>query len=909
MKSRMPRALAVLSALFMLLVTITGCAQRKIAVKAPDPVQSQPVMLQEVRVADDAGTVLLKMDNAPTYTFYKLENPYRAVIDLAQSEPGPAVQDMKTAKGKIRQIQISKQNFGGGTLTRVELLLDKGVEFDVSTDPSDVTKVSVKISSSQAVTTESPVPDQKPVAAAAALPEEPKAAVEPPAKEDPAKVLLPQGNALTDIIPTQDGIQLKVKGLLANYNAFKLSKPERLVVDLFEVHNALAANSRQIGAFGLNQARVGMTAEKIRVVFDSTGGEIAHYTLTKNDQGLLLSFESKRTVAAESVASPAHVESPAESTAESAPKVTGSEAATTAKVTAVPPPPAPDSSAGMLVAGMTALNKNEIDLIDFKLVDGYSQIAIRAGSACRVGKPATVKDGLALTLANCRIPKNLQRSIDTSAFASVVKGITPYQLKVRKGTDAKLLVKLRAEAPYRIETRGDVTYWEIKNTEVPAPAEPLMKVAPKQAPVRQAALYDEDQFTGMSLPKGLQENKGAQENKKIYTGRRVTLEFSDADIRKIFQLIAEVSNLNFLIGDDVTGQISIKLVNVPWDQALDVILETKQLAMKRDGNIIQIRPKGKMVSLEEEERAAKEALERSMDLKTVIMDVNYAKIDEVANQFNAIKSKRGTITKDNRTNRIIAKDIEPAINDMKFLLKNLDMPERQVMIEARIVEASSNFTRDLGIKWNTSYVDGSASKFNINSADSSFGGIVSSVLPTTTTGGMAMGMSFGKLTSNIQLDMRLSAAATIGQVKVISTPKVLTLNNKKAKISQGQSVPYQTVSAEGTKTEFVEAVLTLEVTPHITSDGSVGMEIKASNNSVGSGTPPPINKKEATTELVVKNGETTVIGGIYIDSDTEVETGVPFLMDIPLLGWMFKSNSKSKNKTELLIFITPKVIN
>jgi type IV pilus assembly protein PilQ len=232
------------------------------------------------------------------------------------------------------------------------------------------------------------------------------------------------------------------------------------------------------------------------------------------------------------------------------------------------------------------------------------------------------------------------------------------------------------------------------------------------------------------------------------------------------------------------------------------------------------------------------------------------------------------------------------------------------MIEARIVEASSTFTRDLGVQWGLHFKDGSASVLGINSVDSTFGGVVSTAGPGATgAGGLGLGMSFGKLTSNIQLDMRLSAAATIGQVKIISTPKVVTLNNKAAKISQGQSIPYQTTSAEGTKTEFVEAALTLEVTPHITADGAVSMKIKASNNSPGSGSPPPINKKEATTELVVANGETTVIGGIYVDSDTESDTGIPFLADIPLLGWLFKSNAKQKTKTELLIFITPKLVN
>jgi type IV pilus assembly protein PilQ len=231
------------------------------------------------------------------------------------------------------------------------------------------------------------------------------------------------------------------------------------------------------------------------------------------------------------------------------------------------------------------------------------------------------------------------------------------------------------------------------------------------------------------------------------------------------------------------------------------------------------------------------------------------------------------------------------------------------MIEARIVEASTSFVRDLGVQWGIHYVDGSASVAGISRLDTGFGGQVSAPPTSGTSGpGAAVGMSFGKLSSNIQLDMRLSAAVTANQIKIMSTPRVVTLNNKPAKISQGASIPYQTTSAEGTKTEFVEAALTLEVTPHITADGSIGMKIKASNNSPGTGSPPPINKKEATTELLVKNGETTVIGGIYVDSDTESDTGVPFLQDIPLLGWLFKSNTKNKSKNELLIFITPKIV-
>jgi type IV pilus assembly protein PilQ len=396
---------------------------------------------------------------------------------------------------------------------------------------------------------------------------------------------------------------------------------------------------------------------------------------------------------------------------------------------------------------------------------------------------------------------------------------------------------------------------------------------------------------------------------KVDTGRKVSLEFSDADIRKIFQLIAEVSNQNFLVSDDVTGTISLKLVNVPWDQALEVILENKGLGMQKDGNIVQIRPKTKMKSLDDEAIEMRITEEKKLPLSTVIFDINFATLGEIEKQFKNLKSKRldSSIASDVRTNKIIVVDIDPNIKKMRKLLESLDIPEKQVMIEARIVEASSDFTRAMGVQWGFGYQDGSASVANINNITGTMGGVVTT---GAATGGLATGISFGKLMSNIQLDMRLSASASLGQTKIISTPRVLTVNNKAAKITSGTMVPYQnTSSAEGAKTEFVEAALSLEVTPHITADGSVSMKIKASNNSVGSGSPPPINKQEATTELVLRNGETTVIGGIYKDNESEGDVGVPYLSDIPLLGWLFKSNTKTKTRSELLIFITPKIMN
>jgi type IV pilus assembly protein PilQ len=695
---------------------------------------------------------------------------------------------------------------------------------------------------------------------------------------------------LTAITASDEGIGITIDGGIDTYSSFNLSKPDRIVLDLPGVKSAISAKPMAINKFGVAQARLGSYPDYIRIVLDPAKDTLPPHQVTKSADGLKVIFAVASAKTAEQVNNE-QVKEAAESS--------------------------------VATKNLIKHGTSSIEAIDFRIVGDYSQIALKVGSNCNVGKISHVADGLVLTIHNCQVPRQFQRMIDTSAFPSVVQKIIPYQVKVKKGYNARILVKLRQRvADSNLKPDRNTVYWNFKNPEIgktPAVAYKPARELP-ETPSLISGVQRE-----MAVPSG--EIDTAQDRqhsattktgeKKVYTGRRVSLEFSDADIRKILQLIAEVSNLNFLIGDDVSGTMSIKLVNVPWDQALAVILETKGLEKRQQGNIMYIKPKGKFKSEEQEESEALKEHERRMELITKVFEINFASVSDIATQFDKLyKSDRGSISQDARTNRVIVTDISDRIEKMSLLLKQLDLPEKQVMIEARIVEATSSFSRDLGVQWGIHYKDGSASIMGINNLDIGLGGIVIppptsgtfSSTSSTTTGGAA-GISFGKLTSNIQLDLRLSAAASVGQIKVISTPKVITLNNKAAKISQGQSIPYQTTSAEGTKTEFVEAALTLEVTPHVANDGSISMKIKASNNSAGTGTPPPINKKEATTEVQVMNGETTVIGGIYQDSDTEQDNGVPFLQDIPLLGWLFKSNSKSKTKTELLIFITPKIVN
>ena len=967
--------------LLLILLISFGCAQQMKTVK-PDTETTTAANAEiiGITVSDKGSRVEILSDKPIVYTYYTLESPPRVIIDLANTSPAKITYPMEVNKGSLKRIDVSKHEFGSGVLSRVEMSLASKVDVSSQLDQEDKRKLVINLPLAAPPQQETSVTEPAP--APAIQPGEPVKVVEPvlatiekestvqdatitePPKIESAPAtpaiplvlttksnhaIKPGERTLTAIKKIADGIMLEFSAEPENFKTFKLTSPERFVIDIPKTKSAVELKPVEINAYNLGKGRIGVSPERLRIVLDAQGGKIPVYTISKSGSSLVVMFgeaaQSQKAAAGknEPKVEPAKVEPAMTDTVKAEPvkaepvkaepvvqsEKSGTDASRPADSPA--PPAAPVLAAGSPPIPAKAVGKKGmagvVESIEFTQSEGISRITVRTSGDCRVVDPVKTSRGLLLSLKGCRLPLNLQRPLNTRAFESVISNITPSAQKKGASTEAKIAVVLKSAAPNSIKRDKDLLQWEFR--EPPAKAKPLMAAkAPKAAPVATATPSGiESEISGdKQLPRVKGDTDKAMEEAfvlekasqpvtrqgKAYTGRKVTLEFSDADIRKIFQLLAEVSNQNFLVSDDVSGTISLKLVNVPWDQALDVILENKGLGMQRDGNIVQIRPKTKMKSLDDEAIEMRFTEEKKMPLSTVVFDINYAALGDIENQFRAIKSKRSdsSITSDARTNKIIVADIDPNIRKMRNILESLDIPEKQVMIEARIVEASSTFAKDIGVKWNFGFQDGSASIANINNITGSMGGVVSNVLPSASTGGLATGLSFGKLLSNVQLDMRLSAASTIGQIKIISTPKVLTVNNKAAKISQGQSIPYQnTSSTEGAKTEFVEAALSLEVTPHITADGSVNMKIKASNNSPGSGSPPPINKKEATTELVVKNGETTVIGGIYVDSETEGDTGIPYISSIPLLGWLFKSNALTKSKNELLIFITPRIIN
>jgi type IV pilus assembly protein PilQ len=458
-------------------------------------------------------------------------------------------------------------------------------------------------------------------------------------------------------------------------------------------------------------------------------------------------------------------------------------------------------------------------------------------------------------------------------------------------------------------------------TEVPAPQE--------AAPIVSPMGKKEELKIGKKEP-GISDTTLLSGGRK-YTGRKISLDLQDADLINVMRLFAEVANLNIILSPEVKGRVTVRMVNIPWDQAMDIILRMNGLGYALEDNVLRIASVSALTKEAEDEMRSKEAKKKAEDLITRIVPVNYAKAGEIEPTIKKSLSLRGETVTDARTNTLIIKDLARNVDEVISLIKLLDKPIAQIMIEARIVEASLTFSRSLGVQWGgTSSSDAShGNPLGISFPNSVgvTGGPTMGATPSGSgnyfvnmpaaagagTGGGAIGFTFGSISKSLNLDLVLSALEATGEGKVISTPRVSALDNKEAKIEQGSSIPFSTTSASGTQIQFIDAKLSLIVTPHATPDNKIFLKIQATKNApdtslLGASGQPSIRKNEATTEILLSDGETAVIGGILIVDRGQTTTKVPFFGDLPLIGWLFKSKTMREDKKELIIFITPRVV-
>ena len=410
-----------------------------------------------------------------------------------------------------------------------------------------------------------------------------------------------------------------------------------------------------------------------------------------------------------------------------------------------------------------------------------------------------------------------------------------------------------------------------------------------------------------------------------YVGRRISLDFQQADISNVLRLIAEVSGFNMVVGEGVKSKVTMKLVSVPWDQALDMILKMNGLGKIRQGNILWIDSLANIAKQQNEEAQARDAKVKAEELVDRVFYIRNLQATELMTSLRQYLSPRGLMQMSQGSNALVVRDTENQIKVMKQLVDGLDLEVPQVQIEARIVQADTTYSRSLGVQWgiqNLNQLAGSGVANFRTGNTGSFGAQTSNFLVNlpATVGGLTstpgVGFTIGK-TDGALLDVRLSAGELLGLSKVIAAPKVTTLDKREAKISQGESIPFQTTSLQGTQTTFVDANLELNVTPQITSRDpkevgkQIMMKVRATRNAVGARSNPAgpsIDRREANTQVIIRDGETMVIGGVFIDSQRNSVTGVPYLSRVPVLGWLFKQKTEDVSKQELLIFLTPSIV-
>jgi type IV pilus assembly protein PilQ len=674
--------------------------------------------------------------------------------------------------------------------------------------------------------------------------------------------------SITNVVPMQvpgQGTEIRVmfNGIPPQPQAYQLEQPSRLILDFDKAQQALKQNSIQVATKEANSVDVSSDAQRSRLTVNLA--DAGAFTTRVEGNTFILKINST------------------------------------------------DNSFATPVATSVKASSQGVSNIGFQRgSEGEGQVVIDLLGS---NTPADVQQQgskIVVRMLGSKIPAHLTRRLNVNDFATPVATVDAYN----EGNSGVIT----------IQSSGSYEYM---------------------------AYQAENKLT-ISLKRPVDKNPMKPRAANSYTGKKISLDFQDIEVRRVLQLLADFTGINMVAADTVQGNITLRLKDVPWDQALDIILKTKNLDKRRNGNVIWIAPVAELIKAEDDEAKAIAQSIKLAPIQTEYIQLSYAKAADVlklmedsrdgkgavANRtansdslaLESLLSPRGSAVADLRTNTLIINDTSQNIDKVRKMIDLIDVQVKQVMVEARIVRASTSFTKEMGVKWgilsqgvntaNDLLVGGSDQtlwdlrepdddgKYTIQRPDN-----LNVDLGVTADGASSIAFSLISL-SDFMLDLELSALQADGYGEVISTPKVLTGDKQKAKVATGQEVPYQTTtnSASGSTatTSFKEALLSLEVTPSITPDGKVQMQLDISKDSVADEAPNGeliLNKNTITTNVLVNNGETVILGGVFEQTTTNTQTKVPFLGDLPYIGRLFRKDAKSDAKQELLIFVTPRIVN
>ncbi len=628
---------------------------------------------------------------------------------------------------------------------------------------------------------------------------------------------------------------------------YTIERPARIAVDLRDTVSGLESRSLPLGSGNAQSLTVVETKDRTRLIFNLV--ELVPYDTARSGNTLVM------TIGGESAAQPSAVASSGASSSRASASVR------------------PNSLAG----------------VDFRRgKNGEGRVVVDLGSESTPVDLSELGGKIRLTMSGVAVPENLRRRLDVTDFATPVNRIDTFV------QDGNAVVEIRPE--------GNYDY---------------------------IAYQSGSEFTVSVEKLTEQEAEARREEKFPYTGEKLSLNFQDIEVRSVLQLIADFTGLNLVASDTVGGSITLRLQNVPWDQALDLILKTKGLDKRQIGNVLLVAPADEIAAREKLELETTKQIAELAPVRLDIIQVNYAKAADIVELIKAdaeLITERGFVSSDVRTNTISVRETTEKLEEIRRLVSTWDVPVRQVSIEARIVRAQTNVAEDLGIRWGGAAYDVSGDNvFAVGGSQGAveearqaangtnntitFPGALAVDLGVTGEGASSFAIGWGS--DDFLVDLELSALESDGQAEVVSQPRVVTADRQTASIKSGEEIPYQEASSSGaTSVSFKEAVLSLEVTPQITPDDKIIMDLVVNQDSRGEVTAgiPSINTNEVTTQVLVGNGETVVLGGIFQSEVATQTTKTPFLGDIPYLGRLFKRTEHVDERSELLIFITPKIL-
>ncbi len=897
--------------LSIILLSFTACVSQN-AVNVKTDVETK--LITDITTSENAQStiVTVKGNGTLTYTAIKQEFPLGLLVHF----PETALDNIKTVNyppendnlDSIRATQLEED----GVTSRIFIALKQDLSYSIKPDDTGLHIYFSKTDNPPAETTAQDVPVEN---------------IEISSEPEPEMASAPPATRITSVTATplkkNVVIDVKADGTIKNYKSFIIAgDPSRIVFDLYGIKSPYKKEQKiTVKSDWVSGIRYYGHPEKIRMVLETKKDHLSEFSALPADDGLFIYVGNIPESLIKDKAKPVVAQnlSPANSEQK---KISKDQ-----------------------VPQLTTKAQNEklawLNRIDFASEEA-GKSAVIIGTTRPVDYQLTkISDKrLRLNLLDTKLPEYRNRALITTRFQSAVDRITPTQQPDTKNT--VVVIELRESVPYLVKQTDNIIKVDFSASSIPPrPYEDAKLPAWKKVLAEPATGYST--ASGEKSEKALVSSESREKRKsafgelkpapegmsqqerpvgvtpsKRYNGEKIALDFYDTDIKNVFRIIREISGKNFAIDKNVTGKVTLTLDKpVPWDQVLDLVLKMNQLGMTMEGDIVRIATLNTLAQEEKLKLAKFKADQASLDqqkalepLITEYIPINYsdAKSEILPHVTPILTATRGKASVDMRNNQIIITDTVAKIQQAREIVAIIDKVTAQVIIEARIVEVNSAFTRDLGFDWGAI----SAGPFNIGDATLSLTGLASN-LPATIPSAV-IGGTFQKLTGTPFeiIDAKLIASETEGKSNIISSPKIVTLDNKKAKIKQGLEIPYLEADASGLNAtvKFKNVDLLLEVTPNITPDDRIIMKIFVTKNDVvdPSADQPALSTNEAETELLIDNGDTIVIGGIVKSTIQYGEKGIPGIRQLGVLGWLFKSQSKSDSKNELLIFITPRIV-